>query len=48
MDSVLNAFMNASVVITVIFFIITVILFIMLLIIKTRVWKYFKRRSFHG
>lgn len=46
MDQLLSYFFEASKVVTGIFFIAAIILFLCLLIIKDRIWCYFRRRDY--
>lgn len=46
MDQLLIYFFEASKVITGIFFVAAVVLFLCLLIIKDRIWRYFRRRDY--
>ncbi|WP_288226683.1 hypothetical protein [Enterococcus gilvus] len=46
MDQLLMYFFEASKIITGIFFVAAVILFLCLLVIKDRIWRYFRRRDY--
>lgn len=46
MDQILMYFFEASKIITGIFFVAAVVLFLCLLVIKDRIWRYFRRRDF--
>lgn len=45
MDQLLMYFFEASKIITGIFFVAAVVLFLCLLVIKDRIWRYFRRRD---
>lgn len=46
MDQLLMYFFEASKIITGIFFVTAVVLFLCLLVIKDRIWRYFRRRDY--
>lgn len=46
MDQLLIYFFEASKIVTGIFFVAAVILFLCLLIVKDRIWRYFRRRDY--
>lgn len=46
MDQLLIYFFEASKIITGIFFVAAVVLFLCLLIVKDRIWRYFRRRDY--
>lgn len=46
MNSIGYLFLKLSHIMTILFFVVSILLFSALILIKTRVWKYFKRRNF--